>query len=75
MSTQDQFPKSMVLHFSPSVYQKIEAADMLQNVTVAYICDLPYEVPSNDVVDFFSSYGEVLTIECSVAANFPNLCA
>ena len=119
MSTQDQFPKSMVLHFPPSVYQKIGAADMLpklleilqiedlhcvqflrngrvlvsfyqedvrfrfgdqdipvtrdgQNVTVVYIRDLPYEVPSDDVVDFFSSYGEVLTVERSVAANFPN---
>ena len=39
-----------------------------QNVTVVYICDLPYEVPSDDVVDFFSSYGEVLTVERSVAA-------
>ena len=123
---QDQFPKSMVLHFPPSVYQKIGVADMLpklleilqiedlrcvqflrngrvrvsfyqedvrdhylsegflfgdqdipvtrdaQNVTVVYIRDLPYEVPSDDVVDFFSSYGEVLTVERSVAANFPN---
>ena len=128
MSTQDQFPKSMVLHFPSSVYQKNGAADMLpklleilqiedlrcvqflrngrvrvsfyqedvrhrylsegfrfgdqdipvtrdgQNVTVVYICDLPYEVPSDDVVDFFSLYGEVLTVERSVAANFPNLC-
>ena len=32
------------------------------------------EIPSDDVVDFFSSYGEVLTVECSVAAKFPNLC-
>ena len=45
-----------------------------QNVTVVYIRDLPYEVPSDDVVDFFSSYGEVLTAERSVAAKFPGLC-
>ena len=128
MPTQDHFPKSVVLHFPPSVYQKIGAADMLpklleilqiedlrcvqflrngrvrvsfyekeirdrylsegirfgdqdilvtrdgQNVTVVYIRDLPYEIPSDDVVDFFSSYGEVLTVERSVAAKFANLC-
>ena len=45
-----------------------------QNVTVVYIRDLPYEVPSDDVVDFSSSYGEVLTAERSVAAKFPGLC-
>ena len=27
-----------------------------------------------DVFDFFSIYGEVLTVERSVAADFPNLC-
>ena len=117
-----------MLHFPPSVHQKIGAADMLpklleilqikdlccvqflrndrvrvsfyqkdvrdrylsegirfgdqdipvtrdgQNVTVVYIHDLPYEVPSDDVVDFFSPYGEVLTIERSAAAKFPNIC-
>ena len=45
-----------------------------QKVTVVYIRDLPYEVASDDVIDFFSSYGEVLTAERSVAAKFPNLC-
>ena len=128
MPIQDDFPRSVVLHFPPSVYQQIGAAQMLpklleifhiedircvqflrngkarvsfrekevrdrylvegmrfgdhdipvtsdgQKVTVLYIRDLPYEVPSDDVVDFFSSYGEVLTIERSVAADFPNLC-
>ena len=39
-----------------------------------YILDLPYEVASDDVIDFFSSYGKVLTAERSVAAKFPNLC-
>ena len=29
MPTQDQFPKSVVLHFPQSVYQKIDAAEML----------------------------------------------
>ena len=128
MSTQDDFPMSAVLHFPPSVYQKIGAAEMLpklleslkiedlrcvqflrngrvrvsfleketrdrflsegmrfedqeipvtkdgQKVTVVYIRDLPYEVASDDVIDFFSSYGEVLTAERSVAAKFPSLC-
>ena len=128
MSTQDEFPMSVVLHFPPSVYQKIGAAEMLpklleslkiedlrcvqflrngrvrvsfleketrdrflsegmrfedqeipvtkhgQKVTVAYIRDLPYEVASDDVINFFSSYGEVLTAERSVAAKFPSLC-
>ena len=45
-----------------------------QKVTVLYIRDLPYEVPSDDLVDFFSNYGEVLTVERSVAVNFPGLC-
>ncbi|XP_067029212.1 uncharacterized protein [Acropora muricata] len=128
MSIQDEFPKSVVLHFPPSVYQRIGAAEMLPNlleslkiedlrcvqflrngrvrvsffeketrdrllsegmrfedqeipvtkdgqkVTVVYIRDLPYEVASDDVIDFFSSYGEVLTAERSVSAKFPNLC-
>ena len=29
MPTQDEYPKSVVLHFSPSVYQKIGAAEMI----------------------------------------------
>ena len=128
MPTQDDFPKSAVLHFPPSVYQKFGAAEMVPNlleilhvedlrcvqflrngkvrvsfrekdvrdhylveglrfgdhdipvtkdgqkVTVLYIRDLPYEVPSDDLVDFFSNYGEVLTVERSVAVNFPGLC-
>ena len=115
MPTQDDFPKSAVLHFPPSVYQKFGAAEMIPNlleilhvedlrcvqflrngkvrvsfrekdvrdhylveglrlgdhdipvtkdgqkVTVLYIRDLPYEVPSDDLIDFFSNYGEVLT--------------
>ena len=39
-----------------------------QKVTVVYIRDLPYELASDDVVDVFSSFGEVVTIERSVAA-------
>ena len=44
-----------------------------QSVTVVYIRDLPYEVASDDFIAFFSSYGEVLTVERSVAAKFTNL--
>ena len=44
-----------------------------QKVTVLFIQDLPYEVASDDLIDFFSSYGEVLIVERSVAASFPNL--
>ena len=29
MPTQDKYPKSVVLHFPPSVYQKIGAAEMI----------------------------------------------
>ena len=128
MPTQDEFPKSVVLLFPPSVYQRIGAAEMLpklleilqvedlrcvqflrngrvrvsfheketrdhflsegmlfededipvtkdgQKVTVLLIWDLPYEVASDDIIDFFSSYGEILTVERSVAASFLNLC-
>ena len=128
MPTQDEYPKSVVLHFPPSVYQKIGAAEMIlklleifnvedlrclqflrngkvrvsfrekevrdhylvegmrfgdqdipvtkdgQKVSVLYIRDLPYEVSSDELVDFFSNYGEVLTVERSVAESFPNLC-
>ena len=44
-----------------------------QKVTMLFIQDLPYKVVSDDLIDFFSSFGEVLTVERSVAANFPNL--
>ena len=43
-------------------------------VTVLYLRDLPYEVSGEDVFDFFSIYGEVLAVERSVAAEFPDLC-
>ena len=39
-----------------------------------FIRDLPYKVSSDDLMDFFSSYGEVLTAERSVAAKYPDLC-
>ena len=32
MPTQDDFPKSVVLHFPPSVYQKFGAAEMIPNL-------------------------------------------
>ena len=128
MPTDDEFPKSVVLHFPPSVYQRTGASAMLpkllqilnledlrcvqflrsgrvrvsfrekavcdhflsegmlqddqaipltrdaEKVTMLYIRDLPYEVASDDVIDFFSFFGEVLTVERSVAADIPNLC-
>ena len=32
MPTQDNFPKSVVLHFPPSVYQKFGAAEVIPNL-------------------------------------------
>ena len=32
MLTQDDFPKSVVLHFPPSVYQKFGAAEVIRNL-------------------------------------------
>ena len=32
MPTQDDFPKSVVLYFPPSVYQKFGAAEMIPNL-------------------------------------------
>ena len=128
MPMEDEFPKSVVLHFPPSVYQRTGANAMLpkllqilnaedlrcvqflrggkvrvsfreqadrdhflsegmrmddedipvtrdaEKVTVLYVRDLPYEVASDDLVDFLSTFGEVLTVERSVAADTPNLC-
>ena len=54
--------------------QEIPVTKDGQKVTVVYTRDLPYEVASDDVIDFFSSYGEVLTAERSVSAKFSNLC-
>ena len=54
--------------------QDIPVARDAEKVTVLYLRDLPYEVASNDVIDFLSAYGGVLTVECSVAAVFTNLC-
>ena len=119
MPMEDEFPKSVVLHFPPSVYQRTGANAMLpkllqilnaedlrcvqflrggkvrvsfreqadrdhflsegmrlddedipvtrdaEKVTVLYVRDLPYEVASDDLVDFFSTFGEVLTVERS----------
>ena len=128
MPMEDVFPKSAVLHFPPSIYQRTGASTMLpkllqilnsddlrciqflrsgkvrisfreeadrdrllsegmrlddqaipvtrhaEKVTVLYIRDLPYEVASDDVIDFLSTHGEVLTAERSVNADFPTLC-
>ena len=42
MPTQDDFPKSVVLYFPPSVYQKIGAAEMLpkllESLTIEDLC-------------------------------------
>ena len=54
--------------------QDIPVARDAEKVTVLYLRDVPYEAASDDVIDFLSAYGEVLTVECSVAADFPNLC-
>ena len=54
--------------------QDIPVTRDAEKVTVLYIRDLPYEVATDDVVDFFSSFGEVLKVERSVAAETPNLC-
>ena len=128
MPMEDVFPKSVVLHFPPSIYQRTGVSTMLpkllqilnsddlrciqflrsgkvrisfreeadrdrllsegmrlddqaipvtrhaEKVTVLYIRDLPYEVASDDVIDFLSTHGEVLTAERSVNADFPTLC-
>ena len=44
-----------------------------EEVTVLYVRDLPYEVSDDDVIDFFSTFGEVLTVERSVVAATPTL--
>ena len=54
--------------------QAIPVTRDAEKVTVLYIRDLPYEVASDDVIDFFSSFGEVLTVERSVATDTPSLC-
>ena len=54
--------------------QDIPVTRDADKVTVLYLRDLPYEVSGEDVFDFFSIYGEVLTVERSVAAEFLNLC-
>ena len=119
MSSLDAFPRSLVLHFPPSVYQKIGASEILPQllrkfepdevrcvqflrggkvrvtfrkpsahdywlekglcvkgldvpvtrdgvkVTVLYLRDLPHEIHADDLHDFFSDYGDVLTMERS----------
>ena len=52
--------------------QDIPVTRDAEKVTVIYIRDLPYEVASD--IDFFSTHGEVLTVERSVNADFPTLC-
>ena len=39
MPTQDDFPKSVVLHFPPSVYQKFGAAEVIRNLLPASLED------------------------------------
>ena len=36
--------------------------------------DLPYEIPGDDVYEFFGAYGDVLTVEFSKFPTFPTLC-
>ena len=39
-----------------------------------HLRDIPYEVNGYDVYDFFSAYGEVLTIDRTVSSDYPSLC-
>ena len=45
-----------------------------EKLTVVYVRDLPYEVSSGDVLGFFGTFGEVLTVERSVSPDSPSLC-
>ena len=45
-----------------------------QKLTKVYIRDLPYEFTSDDLLDFFGTFCEVLTVERSVSPDFPSLC-
>ena len=45
-----------------------------EKLTVVYVWDIPYEVSTDDVLDFFGAFGEVLTVERSVSLDFPSLC-
>ena len=62
-----------------TIYLKVSAQDIpvtrdAEKTTIVYLCDLPYEVSGDDVYDFFSAYGVVLTVERSVSPAFPSLC-
>ena len=45
-----------------------------EKLTVVHLRDLPYEVAGYDVYDFFSAYGEVLTMDRTVSSDYPSLC-
>ena len=45
-----------------------------EKLIVVYVRDLPYDVSSDDVLGFFGTFGEVLTVERSVSPDFPSLC-
>ena len=45
-----------------------------EKLTVVHLRDIPYEVNGYDVYDFFSAYGEVLTIDRTVSSDYPSLC-
>ena len=127
MPTPETFPKSVVLHFPPSIHQKIGGSDILpqlleklvpdevrcvqflrggrvrvtfressacdywlseelymcghvvpvtrdhEKLSVLYLRDLPHQVHTEDLTDFFSAYGRVLVMERSTCADFPLL--
>ena len=45
-----------------------------EKLTKVYVRDPPYEVASDDFLDFFGTFGEVLTVKRSVFPDFPSLC-
>ena len=45
-----------------------------EKLTVVQLRGLPYEVAGYDVYDFFSAYGEVLTMDRTVSSDYPSLC-
>ena len=54
--------------------QDIPVTRDAEKLTIVYLHDLRYEIAGDDVYDFFSSYGDVLTVERSVSTAFPSLC-
>ena len=45
-----------------------------EKLTTVYLRDLPYEIPGDDVCEFFGAYGDIRTVELSKFPTFPTLC-